>query len=149
MPGDAPKLDGTETVPASFGDIVSEGVGLGEGVAVEIRVGVDDAVSVAAAGGVIGVPVEVGVEVGVSVGVGGWANNSAVARNAARPNAARKNCFGITNWERGELDARRLRRGFNYCCSSFTTASKGSTILRLAVIVNFAVDVQPRFLLLG
>jgi hypothetical protein len=32
--------------------------------------------------------------------------------------------------------------------SSFSTASEGSTILRLAIIVYFAVDVQPRFLLL-
>jgi hypothetical protein len=96
-------VDGTDTVPAPTGDTVPEGVGLGEGVAVETRVGVDDALSVAAAGGVIGVPVGIGVEVGLSVGAGGWANNSAVARNAARPNAARKDCFGITNWERGEL----------------------------------------------
>jgi hypothetical protein len=114
MPGDAPKVDGTDTMPASFGDIVSEGVGLGLGVAVETSTADDGGVD-AGGGGVIGVPVGVGVEVGVSVGVGGWANNSAVARNAARPKAARKNCFAITNWERGELDERRLKRGFNQC----------------------------------
>ncbi len=63
MLGDAPKVDGTDTVPASFGVIVTEGVGLGVGVAVEISVGVDAGV-------------------GVSVGVGGCPKTTITPRSA-------------------------------------------------------------------
>jgi len=58
MLGDAPKVDGTDTVPVSFGVIVGVGTGegVGVGVAVETRTG-----------GEVGV----GVTEGDSVGVGG------------------------------------------------------------------------------
>jgi hypothetical protein len=105
MPGDAPKVDGTDTVPASIGDIVTDGVGLGDGVAVETSTG-----------GVVGVSLGVGVDAGVSVGVGACPNNKATAKNAAKPSPLTTNCsFRITRKERRRLDARRLRRGFNQC----------------------------------
>jgi hypothetical protein len=90
IPGDAPKVDGTDTVPASIGDIVTDGVGLGEGVAVETSTG-----------GVVAVSLGVGVDVGESVGVGGCANNNAATKNAARLTPPTANCsFRMTKKER-------------------------------------------------
>ena len=97
------KLEGTDTVPTSFG--LPDGVGEGEGVAVETSTA-----------GVVGVSVGVGVEMGVSVAVGGCANNRAAVKNAARPSPPTISCsFRITEKERWDLDARRLKRGFNQC----------------------------------
>ena len=92
------------TVPAPAPK-VAVGVGLGDGVAVETSTG-----------GVVGVSVGVGVEMGVSVAVGGCANNKAAVKNAARPSPPAISCsFRITKKERWDLDARRLKRGFNQC----------------------------------
>lgn len=74
---DAPKLDGTDTVPAP-GLKVRLGDGLGDGVAVETSTGGDVGVS-------LGLGVDIGVDMGVSVGVGDCANNKAVTRNAPSP----------------------------------------------------------------
>ena len=70
MLGDAPKVDGTDTVPDSFGLIVGVGAGVsvGVGVAVEIRTG-----------GVVGV----GVAVGDSVGVGGCPKTTTMTPKSA------------------------------------------------------------------
>jgi hypothetical protein len=80
-------------------------VGEGEGAAVETSTG-----------GVVGVSLGAGVDVGVSVGVGGWPNNKATVKNAARASPPTISCsFRITEKERWDLDARRLKRGFNQC----------------------------------
>jgi len=55
-------------------------VGLGAGVAVETRVGVD-----------------AGVSLGVGAGVGVWANDNAAAKNALMPRPPTRNCLGIQN----------------------------------------------------
>jgi hypothetical protein len=72
MLGDAPKVDGTETVPVSFGviDGVGASVGVGVGVAVEMRTG-----------GVVGVGV--GEAVRDSVGVGGCPKTTTMAPKSA------------------------------------------------------------------
>src|SRR2546421_7926698 len=81
MPGDAPRLVGTETVPAPPGVIVGVTLGIGVGVLVDTSIGVG---------------------CGVSVGVGVCATDNAAARNAARPNPATKKCFRITS---GKLES--------------------------------------------
>ena len=81
-------VEGTDTVPTSFG--LTDGMGEGEGVAVETSTG-----------GVVGVSVGVGVEMGVSVAVGGCANNKAAVKNAAKPSPPTTNCsFRMTKKER-------------------------------------------------
>jgi hypothetical protein len=72
MLGDAPKVDGTDAVPDSFGVIVGvgAGVGAGVGVAVEMRTG-----------GVVGVGV--GVAAGESVGLGGCPKTTTMTPRSA------------------------------------------------------------------
>jgi hypothetical protein len=74
MLGDAPKVDGTDTVPDPFGVIDGVGTSVGVGVAVETRTG-----------GVVGVgvAVAVGVSVGDSVGVGGCPKTTTMAPRSA------------------------------------------------------------------
>jgi hypothetical protein len=76
MLGDAPKVDGTDTVPDSFGVIVGVGTGVGVGVVVGVGVGV--AVEMRT-GGVVGV----GVAVGDSVGVGGCPKTTTMTPRSA------------------------------------------------------------------
>jgi hypothetical protein len=81
-------VEGTDTVPTSFG--LTDGVGDGDGVAVETSTG-----------GVVAVSLGVGVDVGESVGVGGCANNNAATKNAARLTPPTANCsFRMTKKER-------------------------------------------------
>jgi hypothetical protein len=75
MPGDAPKVDGTATVPTLFGDTLGEGVGLGVGVDVETSIGVGD---------------------GESVGEGLCPNATSAARNAVKVNAVAREFFRVT-----------------------------------------------------
>ena len=72
MLGDAPKVEGAETVPDSFGVIVGVGtsVGVGVGVAVEMRTD-----------GVVGVGVDVAV--GDAVGVGGCPKTTTMTPRSA------------------------------------------------------------------
>ena len=78
MPGDAPKVDGTETVPDSFGLIVAVRVGVGVGVDVETSIGVGEVV-------------------GLSVGLGFCPNENRAMRNALNANPPASNCFRITS----------------------------------------------------
>jgi len=57
MLGDAPKVEGTEAVPDSFGVIVGVGTGVGVGVGVAVEMRTDGVVGVGVA---VGDPVEVG-----------------------------------------------------------------------------------------
>ncbi len=68
MLGDAPKVEGTEAVPDSFGVIAGVGTGVGVGVAVEMRTD-----------GVVGV----GVAVGDPVGVGGCPKTTTMTPRSA------------------------------------------------------------------
>ena len=77
MPGDAPKVDGTETVPTSFGDMDGDDVGLGLGVDVETSIGVGD-------------------DDGVSVGVGLCPKAKSATRNEINVSAAVRDFFCIT-----------------------------------------------------
>ena len=79
-----PKLDGTETVPASFGPMLGEGVG----VAVETSIGVG---------------------MGVSDGLGGCPKATNASRDALRINP--RKLFRM-EWDR-KFDARRPLRGFS------------------------------------
>src|SRR6266851_2526969 len=70
--GDAPKLDGNETVPASLGVIVAVTLGIGVGVDVETSIGVGEAV-------------------GLSVGLGLCPNENRAMRNALNANPPASN----------------------------------------------------------
>ena len=74
MLGDAPKVDGTDTVPDSFGAIVGVGTGAGVGVGVGVGVAVEMRT---------GVVVGVGVAVGDSVGVGGCPKTTTITPRSA------------------------------------------------------------------
>src|SRR5262249_50844102 len=58
-----------------------------------------------------------------------------------------KRIFSYHGLRRRKSDARRLARRLNQSRLSFTTAGERTTIFGLAVIIYFAVDVQPGFLL--
>ena len=77
--GDAPKFDGTDTVPTSLGVIVA--------VAVAVAVGVSAGVDVS---------ITIGVGEGVSVGVGVCPNASSAMRKLVNANPAARTCFRIT-----------------------------------------------------
>ena len=77
MPGDAPKVDGTDTVPTPFGLTDADGGGLGLGVDVETSIGVGD-------------------DDGVSVGVGLCPKASSATRNEINVSAAVRGFFRIT-----------------------------------------------------
>jgi hypothetical protein len=72
MLGDAPIVDGTETVPDSFGVIVGVGTGVGVGVGVAVEMRTD---------GVVGVGVDLAV--GDPVGVGGCPRTTTMSPRTA------------------------------------------------------------------
>jgi len=72
MLGDAPKVEGAETVPDSLGVIVGVGTGVGVGVGVAVEMRTD---------GVVGVGVDVAV--GDSVGVGGCPKTTTMTPRSA------------------------------------------------------------------
>jgi hypothetical protein len=79
-------LEGAETLPDSFGEIVGVGVGVGEAIGVGDGVGVDVETSVG-----------VGEGVGVSVGLGLCPNENSAMRNALEANPPARNFFRITS----------------------------------------------------
>ena len=76
MLGDAPKVDGTDTVPTSLG--LTEGARVGPGVGVEVET-------------------SIGVGIGVSVGLGLCPNASNATRRVVKANPPASNCFRITS----------------------------------------------------